>query len=322
MNTQKKQNRFYYFWSGAIVLALALVLFSLVFSSCAGAKKDPSASEQPGSAASQSETDPNSLSIRPKDPEAEQPAEEPAPDGPDSEEPPSGEEPAEPGEEPAPEEHGEEPEAAPAPAQQGQTILGETEDMGQEYIDKFVFLGDSTTYGLAVYNVVNKEQVWTPSSGTLTLDHWSYTAIYYPDTDEEIFITDAAQRKQPEYLLITLGINGVSFMSEDYFIQTYTDLVKAVQEASPDTKIILNSIYPIAASYANQGAINNDKINAANGWVLTVAQNTGVRYLDSASVLKGENGFMPESYQNGDGLHPTGETYGLVIDYIRTHGYQ
>lgn len=34
------------------------------------------------------------------------------------------------------------------------TILRETADMGQDFIDRFVFLGDSTTYGLAYYVVI------------------------------------------------------------------------------------------------------------------------------------------------------------------------
>ena len=53
------------------------------------------------------------------------------------------------------------PEPTPPP-----TVLGQTEDMGQDYIDRFVFLGDSTTYGLAYYDVLPHTQVWTPASGT------------------------------------------------------------------------------------------------------------------------------------------------------------
>lgn len=285
---KKSRNRFYSLWSGAIILALVLVVFSLIFASATGGggKDDDSVSSPPATDVPASGA--------------------PASDFPNPQDTPQPDAPA----------------ASDEPAGDAPTILAETEDMGQEYIDKMIFLGDSTTHGLAAYNVVDPNHVWTPASGTLTLDHWSYTAIVYPDTGEEILIPAAVELKKPEYMVITLGINGVSFMDEDYFIETYTALVKAIQAASPDTKIILNSIYPIAASYANQGSINNQKIDTANTWVLRVAEDTGVRYLNSCVVLKGEDGFMPESYQNGDGLHPTGEAYGYVIDYIRTHGYK
>ena len=60
------------------------------------------------------------------------------------------------------------------------------------------------------------------------------------------------RRAKPEYLVITLGVNGISFMDEEWFIRDYTSLVQLVQAASPDTKIILNSIYPVADSYKYQ----------------------------------------------------------------------
>ena len=94
------------------------------------------------------------------------------------------------------------------------TVLGVTEDAGQEYIDKLTFLGDSTTYGLIHYGMLkdgrNTKQVWTPASGTLTLSQASFATIVYPETGEEITIVDAVTRSQPEYLVITLGVNGVS----------------------------------------------------------------------------------------------------------------
>ena len=33
-------------------------------------------------------------------------------------------------------------------------------------------------------------------------------------------------------------------------------------------------------------------------------------------------GYMPEEYTNGDGLHLNPNSFGIVINYIRTHGYQ
>lgn len=210
-----------------------------------------------------------------------------------------------------------EPDNSPTPTA---TVLGETEDMGQEYLDKFVFLGDSTTYGLAYYDVVNDNQVWTPKNGTLTLNRWSIDAIVYPDEDTEIPIVDAVTKKQPEYMMLTLGVNGVSFMDEEYFTTEYTALVQAIQAASPNTKIILNSVYPVGVNYATSTGITNPKIEAANLWIQTVAENTGVKFLNTASILKDENGYLKEGYHT-DNIHLSKDTFGLVINYIRTHGY-
>ena len=203
-------------------------------------------------------------------------------------------------------------------------VLQETEDAGQEYQDKIVFLGDSTTYSFLYYGVLtggkNSTQVWTPSSRTLTLDGALATKILYPETGEEISLKDALKAKKPEIFVITLGVNGIAYMDEKYFKNVYTKLVGIVRDASPETKIILNSIFPVATNWEKTKSINNDKINAANGWILDVAEENGAFFLDSHSVLAVDpGGYMPISYQNGDGLHLNKESCKLVLNYIRTH---
>ena len=149
---------------------------------------------------------------------------------------------------------------------------------------------------------------------------WSYDTakIVYPATGKELLIQDAAKAAQPEILIITLGVNGISTLGEKAFKEDYAALVKNILEVSPDTKIILNSIYPVADSYKYQKSINNEKIDAANGWIEALAEELGVRFLYSHEAVE-VGGKLPESSHNGDGLHLTGESFGKVMDYIRTH---
>ncbi len=280
---KKKHEGVYFFWSTSIIICMLVCVFVLGFTSCKKGTQTPDVSETPTETA-----------------EVSQSAEPSESDTPLSSETPG---------------------VIPSPTQGTEALLNETEDMGQAYVDKFVFLGDSTTYGLGYYDIVPDSQVWTPASGTLTLSLWSTATIVYPEDGSEIPIKDAVAKKQPEYMLITLGVNGVSFMDEEYFITEYTNLVLAVKEASPNTKIILNSIYPVSASYPVSNGITNEKIDAANVWIERIANSTGIKYLDSESVLKGSDGYLPESYNNGDGLHLNADSFALVMKYLRTHGY-
>ena len=204
-------------------------------------------------------------------------------------------------------------------------ILQETPDMGQDYLDQIIFLGDSTTYGMKYYGVLSggkdTKQVWTPSSGTLTLSYQGFAAIVYPEDGSEITIREAVEKRKPAMMVITLGVNGVSFMGHDDFLSEYTDLVTDIQELSPDTKVIIQSIFPVAPHYEYLKSINNEKICLANTWLLEVAENTGARYLDTISVLMGSDGWLPDAYQNGDGLHLSPEGFSQVLNYIRTHGW-
>lgn len=215
------------------------------------------------------------------------------------------------------------PEPEPTQSAAVSGALPETADAGQSYVDKLVFIGDSTTYGLKAYGVVNDSQVWTPSSGTLALFNQSIATVVYPETGEEILIVDAVTRAKPEYLVLTIGVNGVSMMDESSFKSDYTDLITRIKEASPDTRIICNSIYPVESSYeAKDNGINNAKINAANVWVEAVARETGCGYTDSASVLKGSDGCLRTEYGNGDGIHLCTDGFNAVLGYLRTHEYK
>lgn len=214
--------------------------------------------------------------------------------------------------------------ASPDASEPGATAtrLAETEDMGQEYIDKFYFLGDSTTNGLYEYDVIPGARVWTPASGTLTLNLWSTATVVMHDDGTELSISDAAAKYTPEYLVITLGVNGVSFLTEEAFKTEYTNLVAAIQTASPNTRIILNSIYPTCSDYKHKDSISLEKITTANGWIESVAESCGVHYLNSCESLAGEDGYLPVELSNGDGIHLNTDGYNKVIDYVRTHGWQ
>ena len=202
--------------------------------------------------------------------------------------------------------------------------LGLTADAGRAYLDRIIFLGDSTTYGIGAYynwgytSLCPPEQIWTPKSGWMSLSQVETAKIYYRETGEELLIKDAAEKVKPDIMIITMGIDSIATETKDSFIRRYTTLVNNIKAASPDTKIILNSIYPVADSYKYQKDINNDKINAANGWIESIAVSTGCRFLYSWEAIA-VNGKLPETAHNGDGLHPNGETYTKIVQYIRTH---
>lgn len=205
-------------------------------------------------------------------------------------------------------------------------LLPETDDMGQDYIDRITFICDSPTYWLWPKGLLsggkNSKQVWTGPEGTMTLAYQSTYWILDPYDNKQRPIRSVVERHKPEYLIIALGINGVSFMKEDYFVAEYTDLVTDIQAISPDTIILLQSIYPITRQYRNWGSITNVTITRANSWILRIAEDTGCKYLDTISVLLAENGEAKAELMMKDGLHPNSEGLKVILNYIRTHGYR
>ena len=67
--------------------------------------------------------------------------------------------------------------------------------------------------------------------------------------------------------------------------------------------------------------ITNEKIDLANKWIEQLAEEYGLKYLHTNPTLKGEDGYLIQSYQNGDGLHMQQSGFKVILNYIRTHGY-
>ncbi len=211
------------------------------------------------------------------------------------------------------------------PVSPSPTVLGESEDMGQEYLNKIVFLVDATNVGLRSYGVLdggkNTKQVWRTGSGTLTLSDICSKKIIYPESGTEMTVAQAAAKAKPEYLVIALGFEGINNISAEDFSAQYTALIDAVKEASPDTKIMLQSIYPIASRVT--GKLSNSIIDEANNSVMSVAQSNDVKYLDTCVILKDGSGAMKEEYDNGGtGWNLNQQGFEAVLAYIRTHGYK
>lgn len=211
-------------------------------------------------------------------------------------------------------------------------ILQKTDDAGMSYVDKLVFLGESTTAHLVHRGNLtggrDTKQVWSGPGNTLMLStEIATTLIKYPETGEEIALRDAIAQKKPEYLVITLGLNGIMGFqrNNELFNFCYQKLIDTVKEQSPNTKIIIQSEFPLTRDckeFSESASVVNGYIKQINSLALKLAEKNGLKYLDTASVLMDEEGFLKSEYDNGDGLHISEAGYTAIIGYIRTHAYK
>ena len=222
---------------------------------------------------------------------------------------------------------------AAASEQRRDTVLGTTADMGEDYIDSFIFLGESTTYHLKSRGVLkdgkNTKQVWAPKSGTVNLDTTiGSLKIVYPETGEELTVGEAVQRKKPQRILLTFGLNGAVEKirrGEEYFRSCYLTLINTIRQGSPETVIILQSSFPISenmdmTNYSVDAATLMEYIRMINGWTTALAKDEGLGYLNTVEALVDEKGFLLSEYDVGDGHHLTADAYIKMLEYIRTHG--
>ena len=212
------------------------------------------------------------------------------------------------------------------PKDSNSSELKKTFDYGEGYLKSIIFICDKTMAPISdSVEILNSDQIWTGIEGTLTLDRGLSTAsVLIPDEQSELPIPDAVERTKPQYVIITVGLeNGVNHCTEEKFKEYYSNLILRLKSSSPDTRIILQSIFPVSKSTEkNDPSISNERIDAANSYISELAKTLSVRYLDTSSVLKDNNGKLATHYDSGDGITLNQNGFEKVVEYIRTHGYQ
>lgn len=215
-----------------------------------------------------------------------------------------------------------------------EAILPLTEDAGEKYQNSLIFMGESTTYHLKTQKVLfggeNTHQVWANESGTMNLDMTTKnTKIIYPETKEKMTPAMAAAEKKPKYIVLTFGLNGAVQnvkRGKDYYISCYSSLISSLQKASPGTRIIIQSAFPVSSKmdmskYTVDAKTLNSYIEKINLWSLELAQNMGLRYLNTSEILTDGEGYLRTEYMAQDGYHICREGYIEILKYIRTHAY-
>lgn len=210
-------------------------------------------------------------------------------------------------------------------------VLKQTSDAGLGYQDRFVFLGDSTTYHMIINEVLpdgqNTRQVWFGAKGTLSLPFATSNDLFdrmNAPASEGKTLDVMVKEKRPEFIFITLGAGISSEYNKEKFTLLYNDVIDTVLENSPSTTVVCNTIYPVCRTGSALGSINNPDIDKANGWIEECVKahyenGQKVYYIDSNSILKDAEGYLPGSYSNGDGLHLNVQGYAIILENLRKH---
>ena len=187
-----------------------------------------------------------------------------------------------------------------------------------DYFDDTVFVGDSISYGIASYKYLTFDHVFAKiglHQGTAL----SSSCVYTSKT-QSYTIFEALKMAKPGKVIVTLGINAIYNYKQDSFYDQYEELINKIKAATPDSKIIIQSIFPVAQYWANNNGKPdyNKYIAYANQKLYTLAENNDCYFLYTYEKLTDENGYLLTQY-SGDGIHLSRDGYTAVFDYILTH---
>lgn len=199
-------------------------------------------------------------------------------------------------------------------------LLAETADAGTEYLDSTLFLGDSNTVRLYNNGLISLQQ-FCAKEGIGTQVALNEGIVTFKNDTAHYTIAQAVAKMKPRRVVMTFGTNDTGMEVAD-FISNYTALVQAIQEAYPYTDLIVNTVPPIPENHSNYPHMDQAKIDDFNMALLNMCEQLGVKFLNTAEVLKGENGYgQPDYYTDGD-IHLKSAGLKAALNYLRTHAYQ
>lgn len=208
--------------------------------------------------------------------------------------------------------------ANPTPNQQTfETAIPQSNKADDSYLDDTVFVGDSITYGISSYGYKSRDYVFAKiglHQGTAL-----NTKCVYTSKTTSYTIADALSMAKPGKIIVTLGVNALYSVYNDSFVSNYQKFIDKIKLASPDSVIILQSVFPVSRNWAASNRPDaNNRVAYANDRIAELCEINGLYYLNTYEDMVGNDGFAKEG-MTSDGLHLSRKGYETVFNYILTH---
>ncbi len=199
--------------------------------------------------------------------------------------------------------------------------LKETSSKGENYYNSLKMIGDSNTMIMYNYGYIKAGNAWAVPC--LHAESMFTTKLNIYGTGEATLLLDAVKKYKPAKIILNFGTFSTAWISQETFMKNANNLLDKIKELSPDTKIALISIFPIDSDESiNINKFSQKKINDYNFYLLEMAKEHKIKFIDVSGVLKGNDGYAAKKYISDDGYHLSYLGYSKVKEYIMTHPFE
>ncbi len=190
------------------------------------------------------------------------------------------------------------------------------------YFSRACFIGDSRTEGLILY------------SGLPNINGFAYKGLSVDklSTDKVISIPgmgsgytcyEAVKVTDYDAYYLMFGVNELGWVYTDIFTENLSKFIDYIKSVKPDAIIYVQSILPVSLTSSQKSDVyNQDRVNMFNEELLKMCQDRkDVIYLDSASAVADENGYLPEE-ASSDGIHCDVNYVKRLVQFYRYNTFE
>lgn len=193
------------------------------------------------------------------------------------------------------------------------------------WFDDCVFIGDSITSGLSLYNDGTDtfgEGIFicagslSYSNAVLPLD--DPNAVHPSFKNVKILSEQAAEVTGSNKAIVTLGMNDVGVNGAEAAFKSAVNFIERLRMNSPECTIYLQTVTPMIKR-VQIPSFNNDIIKEFNGMLEKYAEEQNLKFLNSYEVFADKDGNLPEEYcgdVKDQGIHFNNESYRIWANFI------
>lgn len=186
-------------------------------------------------------------------------------------------------------------------------------EVGNDYFDDVLFIGDSRTVGLRAYGDFPDAHYFCSTSMSVigVLSAYEYVRDY-GETSLSYLLDRASFGK----VYIMLGINELPGIWDDN-LAAFSTLLQMIREKQPNALIVIQANMHVDGKRSRYDTIyNNDNINNYNQKLSEFTDGKQIFYIDMNESFDDENGNLGEGYSN-DGTHLLAKHYAQWSQYLR-----
>lgn len=207
-------------------------------------------------------------------------------------------------------------------------LYGLSESECEEWFSDAVFVGDSLTIGWKNYNNIMLQQNTKFFGETRFLCEGSYgvghalepvseNSLHPVYLGEQHLIWDSVKLIGAKKIFILFGMNDLTIWGVDGALENYTKVIDNINESNPDAEIfVISSMYMYKGS--EREVLNNSNIYKFNRGLINLCNERGMEFINIASHLIDEEGYVPDEFSSDQYVHQTRAAYAVWAQVLRS----